>query len=156
MQRATPIAIVVAGLCIALAIYFGLRASVPQAPAGTPQIVTQAEPDRAGSAPPAAAAQQTAAAQARAIADAGKAVEAARAGWSAKCWDTADATTRTPGKYVATLAFEADGRSVISGVTELRGQSDPNVAQCLRQVVVGLTIPAPGERVSVEIPFALP
>jgi len=148
VSRSTPIAIVIAGLCIALAIYFGLRASVPDsappvhAPPSDPAVALEVKP--------------SAAAQTRAIADAGKAVEAARAGWAAKCWDTADPTTRTPGKYVAALAFEADGKSTISGVTELRGESDPNVAQCLRQVVVGLTIPAPGERVSVEIPFALP
>jgi hypothetical protein len=72
------------------------------------------------------------------------------------CWGSADPATRKPGRYTATLAFDATGKLVIFGIGELRGESDLAVAQCLRKQGGAFTIPAPGLPVTFEVPFQMP
>lgn len=76
--------------------------------------------------------------------------------WKSACWDSADPATRKPGRYIASLAFDATGRLIISGVGEIRESSDPAIAQCLRRQVNTFTIPAPGHPVSYDVPFQMP
>lgn len=81
---------------------------------------------------------------------------ASRAAWTAACWDTADPASRKRGSYIAVLAFDANGKQVISGINEVRGSSDPNVAQCLRGQLLNFSIPASQAPATVEVPFDLP
>lgn len=83
-------------------------------------------------------------------------VEKAKPRWKAACWDTADPVTRKPGRYTAGLAFDAAGRLTISGVGEVRENSDPAVAQCMRVQVNEFKIPAPGRPLVFDIPFEMP
>jgi len=136
---------------IALGLYFGLRTHpvevAPQlsAPAPVPEPVVPTPPP----APPAPTEAQTAAS----VTDA---VVRVYPSWKAACWDSADPATRKPGRYSATLAFDATGKLVIFGIGEVRGESDLAVAQCLRKQGATFAIPAPGRPVTFEVPFRLP
>lgn len=81
---------------------------------------------------------------------------AARAQWTSACWDTANPASRKRGSYIAVLAFDATGKQVVSGVSEVRGSSDPNVAQCLRGQLLNLSIPAADAPATIEHTFDFP
>jgi hypothetical protein len=83
------------------------------------------------------------------------AILGAHAQWKVACWDT-DPTKHTAGRYTAAVAFDASGKLTILGIGEVRDASDPAVAQCMRQQVMALTIPAPGHPVSYDVPFQMP
>ena len=76
--------------------------------------------------------------------------------WKAACWDTADPAARKPGRYAATLAFDAAGKLVMFGIMEYRGESDPAIAACLRKQEHPFSVPAPGRSPTYEVPFPLP
>lgn len=86
----------------------------------------------------------------------GNQVSTARARWVSECWNTADAATRKPGRYIAVLAFDGAGKLVIAGLNEVRGSSDPNIAQCIRPKLTDFTVPATGAPSTVEMPFDIP
>ena len=81
---------------------------------------------------------------------------AARPAWTRACWDTADPATRKRGSYIAVLAFDGAGKQVIGGISEVRGASDPAIAQCLRAQLLNLSIPAHQAPATIEVPFDLP
>lgn len=83
-------------------------------------------------------------------------VNVARSRWTAACWDSANAATRKRGSYIAVLAFDAAGKLVISGITEVRDSSDPNIAHCLRQHVGDFQLAAGQAPATLEVPFDLP
>lgn len=146
-----PLSILLAGAAIGTGLYFGLRrpeGTSPSAPVSPGPVPAPAVPGPV----PAPAALTHAEITAHATAQ----VEDAKPRWTAACWDTADPTTRTPGRYVAGLAFDAEGRLKVSGVSETRGASDPGVAQCLRRLTHDFSIPPPGRYVVVDVPFAMP
>jgi hypothetical protein len=145
-----PLSIVVAGALVATGIYLGLRSMRPSS-APIPAPTSEGE---AGPSP--AAQDATSVRHALALRAATEAVDQALPQWRFECWDTAAPSTRRPGRYVAALAFGPDGATVVAGITEDRGGSDPNVAQCLRQRVHLLRIPPPRQSISLEVPFALP
>lgn len=150
MKSLLPLSIVVAGALVAAGIYFGLRSMRPQsAPIPAPTGDGEVRPSPAA---------QDASSEGHALAlRAGtEAVHQALPRWRSECWDTAEPSTRRPGRYVAAVAFALDGATVVAGITEDRGGSDPNVAQCLRQRVHLLRIPPPRQSISLEVPFALP
>jgi hypothetical protein len=150
VRLSLPWSIVLASVIVSLGLYFGLRRPAPDggalakaSGAGAPQTGAAAAPG------PMPSDEQL---RAEVVA----AVEGARARWTAACWDTANSATRTAGRYVSVLAFDAAGELDVSGISEVRGASDPAVAQCLRVQVNPFRISAPGRMVSFEIPFALP
>ena len=69
---------------------------------------------------------------------------------------TADPAARKPGRYAATLAFDAAGKLVMFGIMEYRGESDPAIAACLRKQEHPFSVPAPGRSLTYEVPFPLP
>lgn len=147
MRLSIPVSILGASVIIALGLYFGLRSSTaPVTPA--PVAAPVAAPPRPEPTPGPTEA-QTAASVTQVIVE-------AHPRWRAACWDTADPATRKPGRYVASLAFDASGKLVIFGITEEREASDPAVAQCIRQQSNTFSIPAPGQASSFEVPFRMP
>jgi len=83
-------------------------------------------------------------------------VTQARARWIASCWTTANLASRKEGSYLAVLAFDGNGKLLISGISEVRGSSDPGIAQCLRRLSNDFRIPATGVPSSSEVPFDIP
>jgi hypothetical protein len=172
----TPVAILIGAVVIAFGLYFGLRASSPAGPTAT----TGATIDAAGAAPgatldaaapagsitsrapPASASPiRTPAEQAEvreAVARDAKAVlERTRAALKKKCWDPhVKEPAAAPMKLVYSLAFNEDGKMVARGIVEDRATARAEVAQCLRLEPMDLTVPPPGENVSIEVPFELP
>jgi hypothetical protein len=76
-----------------------------------------------------------------------------------RCW--APAVERSPvpatSRYAIHASFDAGGREVVRGVSELRDvDSRPDVAACLRDLPLDLRIPAPGLPVQVELLLDLP
>lgn len=172
-QLLLPGAVVAGCGLIGLGLYFGLRASAPAAPvASAPVHVTAAAhapaPDTAplassaspiGVAPsPSAASSPEALQRAR---DAAKAALLAekKATFLARCWEPALKREPTPAtsKYVFDLAFDPEGREVARGISELRGESRPDVGQCLREVPMGLRLtPPPGANLDVSVEISFP
>ncbi len=150
MKSLLPLSIVVAGALLAAGIYFGLRSMRP--PPATVSTLAGAGVPR----PSPAAHDAVAEREVIAVRAGTEAVHQALPRWRSECWDTADPSTRKPGRYVAAVAFGTDGATVVAGITEDRGGSDPTVAQCLRQRVHLLRIPPPPHPISLEVPFALP
>jgi hypothetical protein len=152
VRLSTPVSLLLSSVIIALGLYFGLRtpsANVPPpAPSPAPALVPTPVPP-APSVPPVPTEAQTAAQ----VTDL---VVRVHPSWKAACWDSADPATRKPGRYTATLAFDATGKLVIFGITEHREQTDPAVAQCMRTRPIMLPISAPGRAVTYEVPFQMP
>lgn len=149
MKHAVPLAILLGSIVIAAGLFFGLRPQpTPVAPTSAPPPIPSASP----TAPPPTPQRTDPQVQSDVVA----AITSARPAWIAACWDTADPAQRKAGRYIAATAFDASGKLVVWGISELRNESDPAIAQCLRRYVNTLRIPAPGHPVSVEVPFALP
>lgn len=152
MRLSLPVSILLASVIVALGLYFGLRTSTTgvappvaasgRAQAPSPVVITPPPP-------PAPTEAQTAAY----VTDL---VVRIHPRWKTACWDSADPATRKPGRYSATLAFDATGKLVIFGINEEREASDLAIAQCLRKQAGAFTIPAPGRSVSFEVPFTMP
>jgi len=154
VRTALPLSIIVGAAFIGLGLYLGLRAGSPGPPhtAVTPRAVAAVErpvDDLAALTSEPASAELG-------VVEANAAVEQARDLWRTACWDGAARATRKAGRYIAVLAFDAGGTLVVSAIDEIRDASDPVIAQCLRQNLGALRIPAPGRPVRVEVPFALP
>lgn len=152
VRLSLPSSIVLASVIISLGLYFALRR--PEAAPTPPPARVDAAPKVAPvSMPPPRPALPS---DEQLRAEVAAHVEAAKPRWKVACWDTADPATRKPGRYISILAFDAEGQVDISGVTEIRGESDSNVGQCLRLQVSTFKISAPGRNVSFEIPFEMP
>jgi len=165
MRLSVPSSIVLASIFIALGLYFGLRERAPNTGAPPPPVGTVVSPQGnptspagAGSAsrdvvvppPPPVPTEDQLRPMVAAL------VEGSKPRWKAACWDTADPATRKPGRYISVLAFDASGNVDVSGVSEIRDESDPGVGQCLRQQVNDFTITAPQRHVVFETPFEIP
>lgn len=149
MRNSLPVAVVLGSSIIAAALFFGLRTPAPPVPASP---IVASPPDAAVKSERALPAKPQSATYEQSLAAATAAVASARVQWRAGCWDAA----HKAGRYVAVLGFGRDGKLVASGITEDREQSDPAVAQCLRQKVTSISIPPLQDAAVFEIPFALP
>jgi hypothetical protein len=74
------------------------------------------------------------------------------------CWKPAVRKNPNPkqARYIFSLSFDARGVERGRGISEIRGQSRADVAQCLRRLRMGLKIPAPGYNVTVRVPLVFP
>ncbi len=79
-------------------------------------------------------------------------------GLLATCWDPAVKKTREPAtsKHVYDLTFDADGSEIARGISELRGESRNDVANCLNDHYTKLQIAAPGQSVHVLVTLTFP
>lgn len=150
MRLSTSLTILLSSVIIALGLYFGLRtppvdvAPQPSTPAAAPAPVTPQPP-----APQAPTEAQT-------TAHVNDLVARVLPSWKAACWDSLEPGARKPGRYTATLAFDATGKLVIFGITEIRGESDMAVAECLRKQEHAFSVPAPGRPLTFDVPFQMP
>ena len=172
-----PASIVLGCALIGAGLYFGLRRDdAPAAPPATPSIATTASiasedaaapavappsppPPAADGATPPVASTAGEVDRTKATAEAQKAVAAWKKQLVPKCWAPMVAKAPEPAtsKYSLQIAFDADGKEVGRGVSELRGTpSRADVADCLRSEKLGLSIPAPGAPITVEVELAFP
>lgn len=142
VDRSIPLAIVVAGLAIAGAVYFGLRAQAPvSAPAVAAPVV---------SAPPIASREQ--------VRDqATEALAYQRRALLDRCFRPALAAA--PGLTMALtfdLWFDADGRQLARGVVEQPGTSTAELTRCVTDHLAPLQVPPPGGPIQVDVSLRFP
>jgi len=152
-DRLLPLSILLGGAFIGSGLYFGLRER--EGPSVTAVAVTaSAPPPRAAPAPQPdyPALQEIVARQAA------QALEAQRPDMVRACWAPAVAKTPQPAAatYRYNLSFDAEGRQVSLGISEIRGQSRTDVAVCLRSRPLALQIAPPRVVVNVDVPVTLP
>ncbi|WP_437878725.1 hypothetical protein [Sorangium sp. So ce513] len=175
----TPAAILLGSVFIAAGLYFGLQRAAPPAalpPASAEAAAASAKAPPASEAPapsPAPRAAATGAAAAspdelaaaspgelykRVAADAMKALEARRPLFVKQCWEPSLKKSPTPARarYLFNMTFDASGKEIARGISEVRGMDRPDAAQCLRMIPLGIAVPPPGARVAVEVEMTLP
>lgn len=84
-----------------------------------------------------------------------RALEAEKPRFVERCW-TPSAGGPDQIKLVFELLFDADGKEIGRGVTEVRDMARPEVADCVRGLPLGLTIPPPGRPVELRVALLLP
>jgi hypothetical protein len=176
-----PISILLGCALIGAGLFFGLRERPVAAPPTPAAAEATEEPDApprpapsAPSAPAAPPATQAAlpipagfalgppaapkAIQEAATKDATAALEALRKKLVKACWAPAVAKEPTPArsKYLYQMTFDPSGKEIARGISETRDESRPDVARCLREQPMGLTIPPPGAVVAVDVTLHLP
>lgn len=84
-----------------------------------------------------------------------RALEAEKPRFVERCW-TPSAGGPDQIKLVFELLFDPEGREIGRGVTEVRDMARPDVADCVRGLPLGLTIPPPGRPVELRVALLLP
>ncbi len=147
-NRATPLAIVVAGLAIGAGLYFGSRAQQPAAPvapvAAAPVVATPAP------VAPAVSAELV-------LQQAIEALSYQRRALYDRCFRPAVAAR--PGltmDLVFNVTFDAQGMQLARGTVELAGSSTPELTACISEHMAPLRVPAPGVPRLVEVPLKFP
>lgn len=162
-EHLVPAAILAGFAMVAIAVYFGLKG----APARPPVQVASPAPTSAALEPPPRPAalplgppEPPSALREAVEADAKKAVAAERsATFVTRCWAPAIAAKPQPAasRYSLQMTFDATGKEIARGLSEIRGvDSRPDVAQCLRGLPIGLTVPARGATVQVTLELSFP
>lgn len=174
-----PASILVGAAIIALGLFFGLRSGPTPSPGldAAPSNAIVAGPNQPATPPndppgaTTASPLQTATPEpivtskvAMKQADFERAAKAAlaaekKATFIPKCWTPLLAKQPEPAtsKFLLNMTFDAKGVETGRGISEERGASRPDVANCLRLLPLGLKLtPPPGESVQVEIPLELP
>ncbi|KYF66846.1 hypothetical protein BE11_00345 [Sorangium cellulosum] len=168
----TPAAILLGSVFIAAGLYFGLQREAPPAasnPASAEAAAASATTPASGApapaeapAPPQPAPRATDASPSelykRVEADAIKALEARRSLFVKQCWEPSLKKSPTPAraKYLFNMTFDASGKEIARGISEVRGMDRPDAAQCLRMIPLGIGVPPPGARTAVEVEMILP
>jgi hypothetical protein len=168
----TPAAILLGSVVIAAGLYLGLQRQPP--PPALPSASVEASTAPAGALPAAAAASapsqpalHTAPAGAspltselykRVERDAVEALEARRSLFVKQCWEPSFRKSPSPARarYIFNMTFDESGKEIARGISEVRGMDRPDAAHCLRMMPLGLGVPPPGTRVSVEVEMTLP
>ena len=164
----TPVAILIAGALIAASLFFGLRGREPPAAGGPASPLVAGHAPIAASSPatsspaavsppsppPAVVSLDRAAVTAAAMKD----LERYRADIVKKCVEPALAKKPAPPRIKLTfnVAFDPEGKQVARGVAEDRETMREGVSTCAMDAIPGLSVPAPGAPVSVELPWTLP
>jgi len=155
-SSATPLAILAGSSLCALAIYFGLRAQSPVV-APAPGASAGNAPSASGAArqrpPPARASSGTDTAAIRASAEA--ALSQLKPELQKVCWQGSERPERA--RFIFQSTFDADGKEIARGISDVRGFEAPNVGTCLRRQPLDLRFePPPGRRVRVDVTLDLP
>jgi len=155
-KHLTPISILVGSGIIAAGLFFGLRAR-PSATVTATATLDRGSATPAPTPPPAPSSDPSIVK--KAVADIAAAIQAEKVKtFVPKCWTPLVAKQPQPAtsRLVISTSFNAEGKEVIRGVSEERGKSRADVAGCVRDLPIGLTIPAPGVIVNAEIPVEFP
>lgn len=165
-EHLIPGAILVGFALLALGVYSGLKAQSVGAPSSAETLAeaprSAAPPPGVGPAPGAPTAPEVpASARAGALQASVERVVLAekRAVFLPKCWEPMVAKQAEPAKarYAMQMVFDATGTEIGRGISELRGsESRPDVGRCLRELPIGLKIPAPGANVPVSVELTFP
>ncbi|WP_437670017.1 hypothetical protein [Sorangium sp. So ce131] len=170
-QLSTSTAILLGSAMIAAAVYLGLRhgpaareteAREPEArelEARRDERAPGADaPARSATPAPDATPAPSAAPRDEVARRAVEALEAHRAALTQRCYTPAMAAQpdRPVVKYIFNITFDAQGRQIARGVIEDRETARPEVTACLATALPPLSIPPPGARVRVDVPFSLP
>jgi hypothetical protein len=144
-DKLLPLSILAGSTIIGAGLYLGLRERGAPPPAETAP-------------PPIAPAPVPVTPQETVIQQATQALEAQRAELLRLCWTPAVQKTPEPSKAVFryNMSFDPQGRQVSLGISEIRGESRTDVAQCLRSRPVSLRIPPPGAFANVDVMLAFP
>jgi hypothetical protein len=156
-QLMLPVAILVAGGAVTVALVCTRGGTVPATEAAVP--VRPASPAAVPAAPPPARPPVlTPEIQARGRENAARALEAWRARLVAECWAPSAAKQPEPRQIPLTfsLSFSPEGALTGTGISEDRMTFRADVGTCLRRIPLSLRIPAPGVVLMVEVPFVLP
>lgn len=172
-----PASIVVGCALIGLGMYLGLReraAPTPLPPASQPsghaaghgatsQSLSPQGPSPQAPSPQQASPQSPTPAATADQAAAEKAALAALASvkkdtLTPRCWEPALKKAPEPAKakFKLDVSFDAQGKQIMSGLHELREAPRLDVAACLRENPITLSIPAPGAVVRLELPLDFP
>lgn len=137
-----PLAILIGSIIISIGVYLGLSSRVP-------------EPSRSAQSAAAVVAQPALAlpSQEQLLRQVGAAIDAARPALQKACPQKSGAT---PDRLVLTISFNAAGREIGRGLAEMSGNPHPNLNLCLVGALPKLTIPPPGDYVTVDAPFVYP
>lgn len=141
-----PLAILIGSVIIGIAVYLGLSSRVPG-----PVAALSAVP----AAPPVAAKPAAITPDQKQVflQQVGAAIDASRPGLQ-------DACPQKPGKtldrFVLIISFNADGQEIGRGIADMQGNQHPDLGGCLIRALPNLTIPPPGNYVTVEAPFSYP
>jgi hypothetical protein len=138
-------------------------ADAPPAPAPAPASIPPgsraprpAVPQPAAAPPPAASPSAEAVVE-RATAEVKAQLELRRPELSARCWaSSGPESTRASATVTFNVAFDAQGREVMRGVSEDRRARAPALAKCLRETEDRLAIAPPGSGVTVAVPLTFP
>jgi hypothetical protein len=156
----TPVAILIGGASIAVALFFGLRSREP-----APVLRASSTPptDGRGSPPPQASIPASRA-PSRSLDEA--AVESAvaaqldtqRNAMNRLCVAPSMAKKEKPPKValVLNIAFDANGKQAARGFIEDRETSRADVTQCLQTNLPALSVPPPGRVITIQVPWTLP
>jgi len=145
---ATPLAILAGFSLCAVAIYFGLRAQPPAMP--TPGVSVTA-PSVSVTAPMPSAEVDAAAAQANAEA----ALSKLKPELLKACWRGAPEQPERA-HFIFQSTFDATGKEIARGISDVRGLEAPKVGACLRRQPLELRIAPPGRRVRFDVTLELP
>jgi hypothetical protein len=150
-QLATPIAVVVAGVIVAVALVYTRSSAPVPAPVSAPAVV--AEP-----AAPRFVPTETPEIRERAVMNTRRELEAWRGEFVAKCWAPSAAATAEPRRIPLTfnVAFTPAGELVGLGIIEDGEVFRSDVANCMRGMAIAPKIPPPGVPLNLEVPFELP
>lgn len=150
-RAAVPIAIVSGCGLIAIGLYAGLRSRPVAPPAAAPAAGSAPLPSPADAAPPVPPDQVAAQVAA--------ALEAQRGRFISTCWQPSLAKAAQPARspYELNFTISAEGKEVARGISELRGQSRADVAQCLRAIHdAPILVAPPGQATTVTLTLWLP
>lgn len=139
---------------VGLGLFLGLRAQAPPTPSADPPRSTP-PPARSIALSPEEVPE---ALRVTVTAQVSAALDALRPRILAECWEPALAKKAEPraAEYILRLTFDAAGKEILRGVTDVRGSSRGDVGQCLRQMQMNLSIPPPGAYVPIDIRLTLP
>ncbi|MDC0666387.1 hypothetical protein [Nannocystis radixulma] len=150
----TPTAILLAGVLIALALFFGLRATnTPATPSAAPAAAPAADPSPPP-APPAPPPVDLAVSRQHAT----NALAYHRGTLRQDCYLPVVASEAVPPALDIefTFTFDPAGVQAMRGVVETSAESRPTVTQCVLDKLPPLRIPAPGQVVSAVVVLSFP
>jgi hypothetical protein len=165
----TQAAVIIAGGLIGAGLIVGLRGrpsnAIPSSSDGTPRTApssaaTGREEQRSAS-PSAAESTSASARDERARGareEALKALTPQMAAFRRKCWEPSLKKAAEPPRVTLVLnyTFDADGEQLARGISDVAGASRPDVTNCVGMELQPISIPPPGARTYVEVPFTLP
>jgi len=155
-------AILLGSVVIALGLFLGLRsrdaAPPPLPPPATQPPAAQTTAAQTTAPPPAAPPAAPSIDRSEIVKQAAAALGSERKKLGEKCFAPSLAKQPEPKtvKLNFNFTFDASGKQIARGVSEVREFARPDVTSCVLDALPAISVPAPGQTVFVEVPFELP